>query len=124
MDSLLKHLPKGGHTITRKPLVPSKAFQEAMKHFDIRDQRIRDQAIELVKRRNELILETLKKAGADTENLKSLAKDCVNYIIPGGKEILHYKGKGIIEFYPPGYSFRREGMSFYSDSGFSYRILI
>lgn len=55
MDSLLKHFPKGGHTITRQPLVPSKAFQEAMKFFDARDQRIRDQAINLVKAKEEIL---------------------------------------------------------------------
>jgi len=44
-DGILKYLPKGGNTFERKKLIPSKAFQEAMKIFDARDKIIFDNAI-------------------------------------------------------------------------------
>ena len=124
MEGILKHAPKGGLTITRKSLTPSKNFQEAMKHLGERDQRIRDQANILVKKEDEIILQTLKKAGANIDDIPQLAKDCESHIHPDGKKVLHYKGKPILVFYPPKYDLRREGISFYSDAGFKYKILI
>lgn len=125
MDGILKHLPKGGDTFERKKLTRSKEFQEVMEIFDIRDQGIRDQCLNLVKKKNEITLEALKKAGANIDDIPQLAKDCENHILPDKREVIHYKGKAVIEFHPPQFNpIRREGLSFFQDMGFSYRILI
>ena len=86
--------------------------------------RIEQQNIALVKAKDEICLSTLEKAGANIDDIPQLAKDCENHIYPDGREILHYKGKPILVFYPPKYDMRREGISFYSDAGFKYKILI
>ncbi len=131
-DGVFKYMhPKEGTVVTEgKRFKQSESSKIIEQYFNNRDKRyysihlgLKNLIMEVEKKKTDLIMETLKKAGVDIEDIESLAKDSAMEIMPG-LEVLKYKGHPIIEFYPPTFPLleHKDG-AFTSSLNFSYRIL-